>query len=358
MVIGCERCSTLYELDETVLSAAGSLVQCTRCEHVFTAFPPAPGQALVGVSAVPAKDAAEPAAAAPEVPAPAPPSEPSRATGEPARAAPSRAAPAPEPAARTARSGPAPVYRPPPSSRGASAGGTGARAPLVRRDTIGTFEARLRWSARLRWLVPAAAALVVAGVIGAWLALSREESPAANVPAERRERAPRPREERVVTPAPMAPAASPAAVLAPASGGVAPAPSGAPAPPGPATAAPPAAPSAWVGAPPTGAPEGAAVLGSTPEPVKKALSQPRKRIAQPPSSAVLEPAPIEAPALAEPVAAPEKEAASVPEPGASPTPSPAPALREGGAGGETAPPPAPAPVRERVYEPEDSGGGG
>ncbi|HET7825361.1 MAG TPA: zinc-ribbon domain-containing protein, partial [Anaeromyxobacter sp.] len=48
MVIRCERCSTLYELDEALLAPGGSQVQCTRCQHVFTAFPPrAPGRTLV-----------------------------------------------------------------------------------------------------------------------------------------------------------------------------------------------------------------------------------------------------------------------------------------------------------------------
>lgn len=49
MLISCEKCSTTYVLDETLIPAAGAAVQCTRCSHVFTAFPP-------GVSAAPLLD--------------------------------------------------------------------------------------------------------------------------------------------------------------------------------------------------------------------------------------------------------------------------------------------------------------
>lgn len=40
MLISCEKCSTTYDLDETLLPVAGAPVQCTRCQHVFTAYPP------------------------------------------------------------------------------------------------------------------------------------------------------------------------------------------------------------------------------------------------------------------------------------------------------------------------------
>ena len=42
MRIRCERCSTVYELDEARLSPQGAAVKCTRCQLVFRAFPPAP----------------------------------------------------------------------------------------------------------------------------------------------------------------------------------------------------------------------------------------------------------------------------------------------------------------------------
>ncbi len=47
MLISCEKCSTTYVLDETLIPSAGAAVQCTRCSHVFTAFPPSPAVATV-----------------------------------------------------------------------------------------------------------------------------------------------------------------------------------------------------------------------------------------------------------------------------------------------------------------------
>jgi predicted Zn finger-like uncharacterized protein len=151
LVIRCEACSTLYELEETLLSPSGSQVQCTKCQHVFTAFPTrAAGRTLVGV---------------PPTPAPAPEAGRARsATPRPAAAA------RPE-AARAARSGPPAIYRPPSPPPGPAAP-TAARAPVLRRDTVGTFEARLRRHARARWAIPAAAALLIAGVAVAWRLLA------------------------------------------------------------------------------------------------------------------------------------------------------------------------------------------
>lgn len=51
MRIRCERCSTVYELDPARLSPGGTPVQCTRCRHVFRAFPPADGQAVLPLEA-------------------------------------------------------------------------------------------------------------------------------------------------------------------------------------------------------------------------------------------------------------------------------------------------------------------
>lgn len=40
MIITCDECATSFRLDESLLKAEGSKVRCSRCKHVFTAFPP------------------------------------------------------------------------------------------------------------------------------------------------------------------------------------------------------------------------------------------------------------------------------------------------------------------------------
>lgn len=48
MLISCEKCSTTYTLDAALIPASGAAVQCTRCSHVFTAYPPrADGQSTI-----------------------------------------------------------------------------------------------------------------------------------------------------------------------------------------------------------------------------------------------------------------------------------------------------------------------
>jgi predicted Zn finger-like uncharacterized protein len=138
VIIRCERCATAYELEDGVLPLEGSDVQCARCQHVFRALPPQAAAAMErGV---------------PPEPAPLAPME--RTTPAPAQgSAPSSAGASPSSAARRPT-----VYRPPISQPAV------ARAPVLRRDTVGTFESRLRWSHRWRWLAPAL--LVVAAAIG------------------------------------------------------------------------------------------------------------------------------------------------------------------------------------------------
>ncbi len=168
MIIRCQRCSTTYELDEALLAPAGSPVQCTRCQHVFTAFPPDAARSVAAV-------AAPPAARAPARER-IPPSPPPRAaaetaaSGSGATSAGAAAGARPEPA--RARPAPPPVYRPsPPGPPGVT------RAPVLRRDTVGTFEARLRWSARWKWLAPAIAGVAIAAVAAGWTLLSRRADP-------------------------------------------------------------------------------------------------------------------------------------------------------------------------------------
>jgi predicted Zn finger-like uncharacterized protein len=42
MIITCEKCDISFNLDESLLKPSGSKVRCSKCKHVFTAYPPAP----------------------------------------------------------------------------------------------------------------------------------------------------------------------------------------------------------------------------------------------------------------------------------------------------------------------------
>jgi pilus assembly protein FimV len=42
MIITCENCETSFNLNEKLLKPKGSKVRCSRCKHMFTAYPPAP----------------------------------------------------------------------------------------------------------------------------------------------------------------------------------------------------------------------------------------------------------------------------------------------------------------------------
>ena len=164
MLIRCERCSTVYELDETLLAPEGAPVQCTRCDNVFVAFPPrAAGRTLVGM---PAAQAPAPTPA----PFPAPTPAPTKPSVPAAGPTPGPRAPASDARAR----GPTPqVYKPGPAPS------PSRPAPVLRKDQVGAFESRLRWSARWKWLAPtlAAAVLVIAGA--AWLFLVGRTDPEA-----------------------------------------------------------------------------------------------------------------------------------------------------------------------------------
>lgn len=48
-----------------------------------------------------------------------------------------------------------------------------SRPPVLRKDAMGTFESRLRWNARWRWLGPTLVVLVVALAVVAWIAMDR-----------------------------------------------------------------------------------------------------------------------------------------------------------------------------------------
>jgi hypothetical protein len=63
------------------------------------------------------------------------------------------------------------VYRP--QTAAPQGGAQVPRAPVLKRDTVGTFEARLRWSNRVRWLAPLAAVGVLVAVAAVWALASR-----------------------------------------------------------------------------------------------------------------------------------------------------------------------------------------
>lgn len=168
MLIRCDRCSTLYELDEALLAPEGSPVQCTRCDHVFTARPASGPSHEPPPPAEPWRPEPPPPPEDDELPEPPPPMDDEL----PEPAAVSSPASYSTPPLRWDRPGP-PVYRP---SAAPSAPGV-TRPPQIRRDAVGAFEARLRRSARWRWLAPALVVLALAAIVAAWLLLSRRQGP-------------------------------------------------------------------------------------------------------------------------------------------------------------------------------------
>jgi len=46
MIVTCDRCSTKYNLDESLVKDEGSKVRCSRCKHVFVAYPPSKSPTL------------------------------------------------------------------------------------------------------------------------------------------------------------------------------------------------------------------------------------------------------------------------------------------------------------------------
>jgi predicted Zn finger-like uncharacterized protein len=181
LVIRCEHCSTLYELDESLLAPEGSPVQCTRCQHIFTAHPArAPGPPVAdpprrevvaeGIAADPRASDASQGRQEDETPEPPPvEARPALTPDTPKGSGPVRPAPP--------RSGPS-VYRPAPSQA------TVSRPPIIRQNPVGAFESRLRWNARWRWLAPTLIVLTAALAVASWIVLGRRADPAAQARAE------------------------------------------------------------------------------------------------------------------------------------------------------------------------------
>ena len=149
MIIRCERCSTLYDLDETLLAPGGSPVQCTKCQAVFNAVPPKPGEA--------APPAAPPASAAQA----SSPVEPASPVVEPA--APKR----PPPASNVYR-------RPQPPAKPAAPARGRARTGAPPRDAVSAMDARLRMVGRWKLAAIPVAAIILAAVgYAGWSAWKR-----------------------------------------------------------------------------------------------------------------------------------------------------------------------------------------
>jgi len=143
--IQCERCSTTYELDDSRLPPSGAPVQCTRCQHVFRAFPAgAADKTWLGQ------------------PPPAPPVDPAapRPRGEAAPAARVRAEAPVAPSEARAR----PVT-PPRDPRGDT--------------TVSRLATSLKARRRRAWMLPAAALLAAAAAGATWLVLRSRVDPAA-----------------------------------------------------------------------------------------------------------------------------------------------------------------------------------
>ena len=183
VLIRCDKCTTLYELDDKLLPPHGAPVQCSRCQFVFTAYPPGPSEAVPveradGRAAEPVKAesgavvgaSSPPAEAAPARPAAA--REPGPATGPPRRDTKKIVPPAQElaPDAKFTPDGrpirkvafPAEEVAPRPSPQGRMP----SRASVPVPPTAG----------RPRWLFPVVALIVALALLGAaWWFFRRGE---------------------------------------------------------------------------------------------------------------------------------------------------------------------------------------
>lgn len=213
MHIRCEKCNTLYELDENLLPAAGAPVQCSKCQFVFKAYPgpreEPPPEAQPAANEPAARD--EPAAAEgqegvaqPTGGEPATSPEPSPGAAPPTGRRSAAAAAPPEGGARAQTQG---AKRPPAPASGAgatpgadepqfTADGRPIRkvpfpteepaAPSGPRPVLGQVPAPALSAKSRRWalvVVPVAVLIVLVIVFVAWRLLGRRPDPAA---AERR----------------------------------------------------------------------------------------------------------------------------------------------------------------------------
>ena len=62
MIVHCEGCESGFHVDEHLIKPTGSKLRCSKCRHVFTAYPPAPAdeaeEPLILGDALPAAETA------------------------------------------------------------------------------------------------------------------------------------------------------------------------------------------------------------------------------------------------------------------------------------------------------------
>ncbi len=212
MHIRCEKCNTLYDLDESLLPATGAPVQCSKCQFVFKAYPGARGEPSPAAQPAANEPAArdEPAAAEsqegiaqPAGGEPATSAEPSPGAAPPAGRRTAAAATPPETGAKAQPQG---TRRPVPSASGAGAmpgsdepqftadGRPIRKVPFPTeeptasgaRPVLGQVPGPALSAKARRWtvvVVPVAVLIVLVIVFVAWRLLGRRPDPAA---AERR----------------------------------------------------------------------------------------------------------------------------------------------------------------------------
>ncbi len=188
MLIRCDKCTTVYELDEKLLPPQGAPVQCSKCQFVFTAYP-------ASATATPADAPASPEPPRPG-PAPAPP--PSASPQATVPSAPASPASRPD----SARSAPAGV--PPPEAAPVEPQRTADGRP-IRKVTFPTAEAtppstprpvitrpqarglvsgKLVSSSALKWVIPLVLIVAIALAVIGWRILASRQSSALRRRAE------------------------------------------------------------------------------------------------------------------------------------------------------------------------------
>jgi predicted Zn finger-like uncharacterized protein len=176
VLIRCDKCSTVYELDEKVLPAGGAPVQCSRCQYIFTAFPPRarpPARTDAASECVPTSDGAS-------VPPSVPGGESHASVGDAAAPPAVVAAPQPPRAApdtggqqftadgRPIRKVPFPEEDPTPLG------------PRTFAKSVSVSSRRSRSTPLLLWVVPiAVVALAIAGIVAWRIAAGRRPKPEA-----------------------------------------------------------------------------------------------------------------------------------------------------------------------------------